>query len=65
MYAKGLGVEQDLLRAYMWFSLGATSGHPEPIRHRDLLFDKLTPEQVARAQEMAQVCLVRKWTNCD
>jgi TPR repeat protein len=65
LYAKGLGVPQDLVRAYMWFSLGATSGHPEPIRHRDLIFDKLSPEQVAQAQKMAQICLVRQWKDCD
>jgi len=54
MYEKGEGVPQDFIQAHMWFNLeagimGSTN--------RDRLAKLMTPEQIARAQDLA-----RDWT---
>lgn len=58
MYAQGQGVTQDYVQAYVWFSLAAnTLSGPDretAVKGRDLAASKLTPEQLTRAQQMAQ-----------
>ena len=58
MAEKGQGVEQDLATAYMWFSLSAKND-PNP---RDAAYTreeikklerKMTPEQIAKAKQLA------------
>jgi TPR repeat protein len=56
MFSRGQGVAIDLVLAHMWFSLGARS--PGPAQEisrtqRDALAQQLTPEQLARAQQLA------------
>jgi TPR repeat protein len=63
MYAKGQGVPQDYVLAYMWFTLAA-SRFPSSelkrlqtcLRNIDLAASKMTPDQIAEAQ-----WLVREW----
>ncbi len=52
----GAGVTRDFSRAYMWFSIAASNGHPEAAKVRDLSAKKLTQLQIAQAHGMA-----RKW----
>lgn len=58
MYRNGRGVPQDYIRAHMWLNLGASQltgdEHKRAAEARDALAEKMTPEQVARAQEMAR-----------
>jgi TPR repeat protein len=54
MYARGQGVPQDFIQAYMWFVLAATNGDENGAEKRDLLVAKMTPAQIAEAQERAQ-----------
>jgi TPR repeat protein len=54
MYAQGQGVPQDFIQAYMWFVLAATNGDESSAERRDLLAMKMTPAQIAEAQERAQ-----------
>ena len=56
LYAKGLGVLQDFVRAHMWFNLGAISGHPEAINGRDFVAQQMIAPQIAAAQDMARAC---------
>ncbi|MCF7668951.1 MAG: sel1 repeat family protein, partial [Verrucomicrobia bacterium] len=47
MYAKGQGVEKDVVEAYKWCSMAAAQGDPEArINARELAMD-MSPEQLA------------------
>ena len=59
-YYNGEGVPQDYVQAHMWFSLSASletdaANRAEAVRNRALVAAKMTPEQVAEAQRLAQV----------
>jgi uncharacterized protein len=58
MYAQGQGVTQDYVQAYVWFHLAASmqSGvdRETAVKERDLAARRLTPEELMRAQQMAQ-----------
>ena len=56
MYANGLGVPQDDVYAYMWWSISAAHGNKFTAQQRDKVAMKMTPAQIAEAQELA-----RKW----
>ncbi|MFD0988241.1 peptidoglycan-binding protein [Methyloligella solikamskensis] len=49
----GLGTSLDLVEAYKWFSLAAASGDTEAAKRRDALRDKLTGDQLAKAEAAA------------
>jgi hypothetical protein len=53
MYLYGRGVSKDYVRAHMWFNLAASGGVMSARFSRDLLAAKMTPDQVAKAQEQA------------
>jgi uncharacterized protein len=60
LYAEGQGVPQDDVRAHMWFNLAATrirasntEGRDSAIKNRDRVAAKMTPEQIAEAQKLA------------
>ena len=65
MYFEGAGVPQDNLRAYVWFTLGAIAGAPGASRNRTAIGKLLSPDELARAQQMARECQVRKYSGCD
>lgn len=65
MYFDGTGVPQDRLRAYMWFTLAATAGAPGASRNRNSVGRMLSPEELARAQQMAWDCQQRGFSGCD
>ena len=64
MYWNGLGVAaRDYVRAYMWESIAASQGGGAEAR--DAIGAKMTPAQIAQAQEMAQRCYSSNYKNCD
>ena len=50
----GRGVSQDYVSAHMWFDLAASEGNVRAVFARDLVAAKMTPLQVAEAQELAR-----------
>ena len=61
MYRDGLGVPQDYIQAHLWFNLAAArfpaaekEKREAATEHRDTVGAKMTPEQVAEAQKLAQ-----------
>ena len=54
MYYNGRGVTQDIVQAHMWFNLSVAAGMKDSGAFRDLLAEKMTPEQIAEAQKMAR-----------
>ena len=53
-FAKGLGVPQDFIEAHKWLNLAAARGDAKALAARDALAKRMTPQQVASAQEMAR-----------
>lgn len=52
LYAEGAGVPQDWLHAYAWFNLAAAQGIDVARTNRDLIAERLSPEQLSKAQQL-------------
>ena len=53
LHVQGLGVLQSYVDAHMWFNLAASRGEAAAVEERDALAEKMTPAQIATAQERA------------
>jgi len=53
LYAEGEGVLQDFVQAHKWFNLSASRGNTRAKKARNMITDKMTPEQIATAQRLA------------
>ena len=60
MYAKGQGVTRDYARAHMWWNI---AGAPLT-KDRDSIAEKMTPQQIEKAQEMAKACQASNFKGC-
>ena len=65
MYSIGEGVPQNNVRAYVWFSVAAAQGNEDARTNRDIISDRLTPEQLARGQDMATSCFESEYQDCE
>ena len=54
LHLKGLGVLQDYVEAHKWLNLAASRGEAAALEERDALSAKMTPAQVAAAQDLAR-----------
>ena len=55
MYYNGEGVPQNYIQAHMWLNLAGARGNEKARKDRDIVKDKMTPEQIAEAQRLASV----------
>ena len=53
LYVQGLGVIQDYVEGHKWLNLAASRGEIAALHERDALAAKMTPPQIATAQERA------------
>ena len=53
LHVQGLGAPQDYVEAHKWFNLAASRGVAEGLKERDALSARMTPRQIALAQERA------------
>ena len=53
MHSSGIGVPQNNQEAYIWLNLAAASGNENAIKMRDDITPKLSPAELASAQEEA------------
>jgi TPR repeat protein len=53
MYASGEGVPEDLVYARMWFNLSATQGNETAQGNKEIVEQRMTPEQIAEAQRLS------------
>jgi uncharacterized protein len=53
IYMSGVGAIKNSVKAYMWFSV-AGKGDPAAISNKKFLLKRLTPDELARAKNMAQ-----------
>ncbi|MFP6810966.1 MAG: tetratricopeptide repeat protein, partial [Pseudohongiellaceae bacterium] len=65
MYDNGRGVPQNNVRAYIWYSVAAAQGHEIATTNRNIISERLTPEQLARGQEIATRCFESDYQDCE
>ena len=65
MYAKGEGVPENHIKAYVWWSIAKASGHEGAKDNLEILKKVMTKEQVAKAQEMSSRCYELDYKHCD
>ena len=53
-YDEGKGVTQDYAEAHKWYNLSAAAGNTIAGELRDIVAQKMTPEQIAEAQRLAR-----------
>ena len=63
-YELGMGVEQDHVTAYMWYSVINAEEDYLIGSPADILAERMTPAQIAEAQQRAQTCLANIYKNC-
>ena len=54
LYARGIGVEQNLAESFKWFSLAAAQGDVDSGRKRDDIAKRLDPQSLAAAKLATQ-----------
>ena len=64
MHLKGQGVTQNNVIANMWFNIAASSGNNNAIMFKKTVESKMTPEQIAEAQELARECIKKNYKDC-
>ena len=64
MYANGQGVLQDNVLAHMWFNLSAVNGHDRGGKNRDIIAERMTAEDISKAQAMARKCMNSDYQDC-
>jgi TPR repeat protein len=55
MYVLGNGVPKDLVNAYAWLNVASANGEEKASESRDGNARFMTPEQIAKAQELSKV----------
>ena len=65
MYEYGDGVPQNNVRAYAWYSVAAAQGNEDAKNNRDIISETLTPEQLARGQDIATRCFESDFQDCE
>ena len=65
MYANGDHASQDNFKAYVWLLVAEKQGHEEAPNKLPIVAERLTPEQLARGQDMATRCFESNFQDCE
>ncbi len=60
IYVTGDGVELDTIESYKWSTIAIANGHQPSSEFRDNVAKSMTPEQIARAANLAQEWLAAR-----
>lgn len=63
-YEQGAGVIQNDVIAHMWYNIGSANGEQVGAKARDEIAAKMTEEEIAKAQVMAQECMSSGYKSC-
>ena len=55
LYTKGMGVGEDLEKAYKWFAVAAKGGDSDAAKKRDTVAQAMRPEQLEKARGAAEI----------
>ena len=64
MYKDGKGVVQDNVYSHMWYNIAASNDFKGASKWRDELSNKMTSEEIAKAQELARECVKKNYKGC-
>jgi uncharacterized protein len=64
MYDNGQGVIQNNVIAHMLYNLAGAQGSKNGGKNRDSIAERMTPNDISRAQEMAATCLEKNYRGC-
>jgi TPR repeat protein len=65
MYRKGQGVKRSSVRAYLWLSRAAVRGHAGASMELRQVSQSMTPEELAKAREIAEACEASNYRTCE
>ena len=65
LYAKGLGVAQNKMLAYMWLDIARGLGEQAATRTLSELSEIMSKDQAIRAQELAKQCIAKSYQGCE
>ena len=65
MYGNGDGVPENYAEAVKWFRLAAAQGQEDAKRNRDIVAERLTPDQLTQAQQIATRCIESDYQDCE
>ena len=54
MYSNGEGVLEDDVTAYAWYNIAAANGSKIAKDNKPIIAKDMTPEQIAKAQELSK-----------
>ncbi len=60
----GKGLPQNNVYAHMWLNLAAANGSEKSGERRDTLAKKMTPADIATAQDLARECTAKDYKDC-
>ncbi len=55
LYTKGMGVKEDLEKAYKWFAIASKGGDSDAAKKRDTVAQAMRPEQLESARGAAEI----------
>jgi len=55
MYYTGQGILKDTVNAYAWCNVASANGAKNGSNSREMVAKEMTPEQIAKAQELSKV----------
>ena len=65
MYRRGQGVTRSSVRAFVWFSRAAARGNAKAKTELRKVSQSMTPEELAKAKEMAEACEASNYRSCE
>ena len=65
MYRRGQGVTRSSVRAFVWFSRAAARGNAKAKTELRKVSLTMTPEELAKAKEMAEACEASNYRSCE
>jgi TPR repeat protein len=65
MYRRGQGVTRSSVRAFVWFSRAAARGNAKAKTELREVSRSMTPEELAKAKEMAEACEASNYRSCE
>ena len=63
-YQFGSGVPQNNVMAHMWYNIAAAGGDKLAVWGKKRMAEKMTPEEISKAQTMATDCVKKSYINC-
>jgi hypothetical protein len=48
----------------MWFNIAASNGYESAKKGIDIVESRMTPEQIAKAQELDRECIKKNYKDC-